>query len=387
MDDIPSAPDYEPTESVPIVTTQMRELLNIVDEGCIHDVGLCLQDRATKSPDMICMKNLVADEKGAITLPHSAPRQLHRAVILHTVAMQTRLLGNDYRHLKLDIYHNNGPGTYVATIAVADRAGKRLTDTELQKLIPLIERCLVVNAAVRAPSGSRYPQTKEAQELATFAVNIDNIYGKAGYPSTIFIDRIRTIKKVEALVASLNQPQQTAADDMPVASPPCFAGCSPKSIKKRGRYHKPKPGTWVSERANHAWWLVLICMCHMGLEPDVIVVLYIRTWKEGQLPSSETMGTMMTESWVEARGYNIWNPRSTKDLSNSNWGPDMEGDMVWRPYLIDQMEESKRIMQQLDQFAEKVQLYSREGARILDEVEINKKIIDEGIEKLRRRVA
>ncbi|RYP75543.1 hypothetical protein DL770_007396 [Monosporascus sp. CRB-9-2] len=346
MVDIPEGPDYEPTDAIPVVTPQMKMLLRRVDRGCLFDLGMAMRQVALANRDMSCIKHVAKDEETwleATILLHGAPKKLHRAVILHTVAMQSRLPPGDPRRIASDIYHGDGPGTYVATITVSRRNGMWLTGKELQRLVDLVERYLDAARSSERLDDGVAPTTQRTKDLVRFARDIDGIYGRAQYPRTAMIRRPRTRAKIESLVAGLKNLGRAAKDDVPIASPPCYVGCSRQATRAHAENHKPDAG-WHSKRGNQAWWLVMSCMKFMGLDPDVVVVPYLRTWAPGQLPASETMGTIIADSFIERSGYNIWTPGSALDLPDRDWGRDREAALEWRPWLIDQMEESAAMM-------------------------------------------
>ncbi|RYP49987.1 hypothetical protein DL768_004422 [Monosporascus sp. mg162] len=342
MVDIPEGPDCEPTDTVPVVTPQMKMLLKRVDQGCLFDLGLAMRRVALANRDMSCIKHVAKDEEtwfGSMILLHGAPKELHRAVILHTVAMQSRLPPGDPRRIASDIYHDDGLGAYVATIAVSRRNGMWLTGKELRRLVDLLQQYLDAASSSERLDDGVAPTTQRTKELARFAKEIDGIYGRAQYPRTTMIWRPRTRAKVESLVADLKDLVRAAKDNVPIASPPCYVGCSRQATRAGADKHKPDAG-WHLKKGNRAWWLVMSCMKFMGLDPDVVVVPYLRTWAPGQLPASETMGTILADSFVERRGYNVWMPGSALDLPDRAWRRDQEAALEWRPWLIDQMEES-----------------------------------------------
>lgn len=76
----------------------------------------------------------------------------------------------------------------------------------------------------------------------------------------------------------------------------------------------------------------------MKLEPNVIVVPYLRTWAQGQLPASDVVGTILANSMIETCGYNIWPPGRTPDLKNRSWKKDKLAAIDQRSWLIDQLE-------------------------------------------------
>ncbi|RYO86224.1 hypothetical protein DL766_004349 [Monosporascus sp. MC13-8B] len=342
MVNIPEGPDYEPTDAVPVVTPQMKMLLRRLDRGCLYDLALGMKEIAEANRDMSCIRHVAKDEDTWLdaTRPlHGAPKKLHRAVILHTVAMQSRLPPGDPGRIALDIYHGDGPGTYVPTITVSRRNGMWLTGMELRELVDLVERYLAAERSGGRLSDGAVPTMQRAKQLARFAAEIDSVYGRAQYPWTAMIRRPRTRGKVESLVAGLKDLGRAAKDDIPIASPPCYVGCSRQATRARADNHKPHAG-WHPKKGNQAWWLVMSCMKFMGLDPDVIVVPYLRTWEPGQLPASETMGMILADSFVERHGYNIWVPGSVLDLRDRDWERDQRAALEGRPWLIDQMEES-----------------------------------------------
>ncbi|RYP20865.1 hypothetical protein DL767_009371 [Monosporascus sp. MG133] len=346
MVDIPEGPDYEPTDAVPVVTPQMRLLLRGLDKGSLFDVALAIRKTAEANRDVGCMKHIAKDEKTwfeATFLLHSVPKTLHRAVILRTVTMQSRLPPGDLRRIALDIYHGDGPGTHVAAIAVSRRNGMWLTGKELEWLIDMVEQYLAAARSSERLDDGVAPTTQRTKDLARFARDIDGIYGRAQYPRTTMIRRPRARAKVESLVAGLKDLGRAAKDDVPIASPPCYVGYSRQATRAHADKHKPDAG-WHSKKANQAWWLVMSCMKFMGLDPDVVVVPYLRTWAPGQLPASEAMGAILADSFIERRGYNVWMPGSALDMPGRAWGRDQEAALEWRPWLIDQMEESAAMM-------------------------------------------
>ncbi len=259
---IPEAPDYEPTDSVPIVTPLMKELLETLDKGTVFDLGMKLRCVVRADRDMPCAKHINKDTQtwyDATVLLHSAPKMLHKAVILNTVGIQSDLPPGDPRHIASDIYHTDGPGPYVATIAVKGRNGAWLTGKELVRLIDLIELYLEAERSGRRIPDGHQPQPGRAKELAGLAARIDEAYSQSHFPQTAFIRRLQTRKKIRSLVTGLNELRNRAKDDVPIVSPGCYVGCSRTKIKVHAENHKPYTG-WKTGKGNQAWWLVLSCM-------------------------------------------------------------------------------------------------------------------------------
>ncbi|KAI1083909.1 hypothetical protein F5B20DRAFT_357654 [Whalleya microplaca] len=353
----PQAPDYEPTVDVPLVTAEMRAMLKILYEGNMYDLGLHVLDRAEdryrrsttgELRELASMKQLVEDNAAAKTwveIIHSMPKELVRAIVLKTTAAQAGLDKHDAAYLRRDIYHRDGPGTYVAVIAVINRKGRWLTGTELRRLIERLERYLEAEQSYRAlPRGANgavtEPTTQEAIELGEYVARIDGHYAKARYPKPMFIENDEQKRvKVERLIAALRRFLCGARDDVPLAQAPDYVGCSRTLVADSTENHMTRTG-WHADKRNHTYWLVLSCMKDMGLVPEVVTTRAAMTWMEGQLHLSETLVTMLAGSLVEQLGYNITQPGSTRDAKGQDWRQRVLAVTHYRWYLQNNVEQS-----------------------------------------------
>lgn len=152
---LPVTPLFEPTSDVPIVTDTMKHLLEHLDEDmCLADMMDFLEFIAKgkkddaeekKSQEKSSMTRILKETEMAMQLLHSIPKHLIRAAILGITGLMGQVPSTVEGHLARDIYAFDGPGTYIATIAVGGRHGKFLTGKELDELIGLLRDYLQVS--------------------------------------------------------------------------------------------------------------------------------------------------------------------------------------------------------------------------------------------------
>ncbi|KAI0011712.1 hypothetical protein F4779DRAFT_615328 [Xylariaceae sp. FL0662B] len=352
----PQGPDYEPTADVPLVTAEMRAMLKRLDRGNLLDVGMHIMDKAKdrynrsetgELRELESMTQLIEDDETtetSIEIIHSMPKELIRAIVLKTTASQAGLDKSDTQHLRRDLYHRDGPGSYVVVIAVNNRRGRWLNGAELRNLISRIEMYLEAEESYRAlPKAANgavaKPTSQQTKVLAEFAARIDGHYAKARYPKPVYIDNNEQRAKVERLLEVLRQFLRCARDDVYMVQAPEYVGCSKTSTAERTENHMPRKG-WTPEKRNHTYWLVLSCMRDMGLVPEVVTTRAVMTWAYGQLHLSEILVTMMAGSLVEQLGYNITQPGSTRDSMGQDWRQRVLAVTDYRRHLQDNLRNS-----------------------------------------------
>ncbi|KAI0168520.1 hypothetical protein BJ166DRAFT_624187 [Pestalotiopsis sp. NC0098] len=327
--DLPTSPLFEPTAHVPIVTPTMKRFLGQLETGCLVDIILRIETIAEgkkgdaedkKNEEGASMRRLLKEIHTAMDLIHSIPKHLIKAAILGITAPLTKSPSTTEGHLDKDTYIIDGPGTYIATIAINGREGKFLDGIELEKLVSLLQDYIEAEKIINDPNMAAH----QRPDLATLVYEIDSAYYNNAVPndSPIYITSLKHRRKVEAMIGTLQEMREHAEPGVYVCQAPQYVGCTTTTITGGTKVYFPS-SKWDPVKGNYVYWLVLSCLHHMGLRPDVVVTRFIRTWADGQLKCSETLGTMLAGSLVEERGYNVKQPGTTGDNPDYDWSRDV----------------------------------------------------------------
>ncbi|KAK7960689.1 hypothetical protein PG988_011903 [Apiospora saccharicola] len=347
----PSAPEYLPTRDVPIVTEDMRLYLKILDEGNLSDLTFALDDISKSREKMAegirkherrCLQKLHAGHNmNRVVMPliHSMPRHLIRAIVLGVTGPMRRADKGQSGLIHLNTYANDGPGCYVATMAVAGRGGRWLTGRELSELARLLEKYLDAEESYRLLQRGAKATTKQVA-LGKFAKKVDRVYSSNPKPMmTLYVPKEKNRGKIEGLIRTLRSLAEGAHPKRAVSQAPAYVGCTKKTIEGRTRTYFPSSG--YPGRGNYGWWLVMSCMELMELPPDIIITPAVRIWEPGQLQSAEILVTLLAESLVEDRGYNIAAPGTATESMNHNYQRDALAATHYRRWLFDNLEDSR----------------------------------------------
>ncbi|RYP86955.1 hypothetical protein DL769_000635 [Monosporascus sp. CRB-8-3] len=360
---IPSGPGFEPTANAPIVTRDMKEMLEAVDEGCLLDLFIIIIERAQANnaegvhPDM---RNLIRDvdsRRKVVELVHSIPRRLIKGMVLGITALQHNLPGDHPLHVAERVYNHDGPGVYVASIAVAGRSGRGWTGAELGRIIRSIEKYVEAWTSLERLAGSK-PTTPVDKELANFAAQVDaqlRVGSATRTKKVMYISGGIQKDKVEAVLGTLKHMRAGLADDVESAQLLSYYGCSSTSAHKRPEAHTPAKG-WYQGKGNHPYWLLMSVMKRIGIEPEVKPKTVIRTWEFGQLRLAETVGTMLGlgGSLVEDWGLNVQSPGGKPDNPDHDFTMDELAATVWNPWLRSQLEETATLVKRRLELNEKL---------------------------------
>ncbi|KAI0864516.1 hypothetical protein F4860DRAFT_529130 [Xylaria cubensis] len=343
---IPEGPEYQPTRDVPIVTPVMKALLAAVDHGTTMDLSnIVMKVAEIEHRSGRRSKHMEAFLKASevcYTLISSMPRNVIKAVVLGVVATASDCLCPPHHplHIKMDTYACDGPGTYVANIAVRGRHGRGYTRHELQKIIETMKSYVMASSELSNNGQS----ITEPVELAEIAYAIDNVYGTATRGKLAFIQNDNQRRNIEALIATLVLLANGAGSRTGIAQLPAYYGCSSNSVVARGLFHRPKQH-WKQGVGNYTHWLLMSIMKMQGLEPDVRVTPVIRTWFDGALSASEIIGTIlgMGGSHVTQKGLNVMWPGSQDDDATRDFDKDRAATFQSRSYLKENKAESDKV--------------------------------------------
>ncbi|RYP23437.1 hypothetical protein DL765_001142 [Monosporascus sp. GIB2] len=351
--DIPSGPGFEPTANVPIVTRKMKEMLVAVDQSCLMDLFIIVIEKAQANnaervhPDM---RNLIEDEDSqhmAMELVHSIPKRLIKGMVLGITALQHNLPGDHPLHVAERIYNHDGPGVYVASIAVAGRSGRGWTGAELGRIINGIEKYVEAWTSLER-LGDSNPTTPGDKELANFAAQVDaqlRVGSARRTKKVMYISGAVQKGKVQAVLGTLKHMRAGLADDVESAQLLSYYGCSSLSAYTGPEAHTPAKG-WYQGKGNQPYWLLMSVMKRIGIEPEVKPKTVIRTWEFGHLRLAETVGTMLGlgGSLVEDWGLNAQRPGGKPDDPNHDFTMDELAAKVWNPWFLSQMEETAALV-------------------------------------------
>ncbi|RYP77419.1 hypothetical protein DL771_001214 [Monosporascus sp. 5C6A] len=347
--DLPSGPGFEPTANVPIVTREMRDMLEVGDRSYLRNLFIILIERAQANnaervhPDM---RNLIKDDDSKykiVELVHSIPKRLIKGMVLGITALQHNLPGDHPLHVAERVYSLDGPGVYVASIAVAGRSGMGWTGAELGRIISDVEKYVEAWSSLDR-LGDANPTTSVDKELADFAAQVDVQLKASSATSTtrvMYISGGVQKDKVEAMLGTLKHMRAGLADDVESAQLLSYYGCSSTSAHTRSEVHTPAKG-WHQGKGNQPYWLLMSVMKRIGIEPEVKPKTVIPTWEFGHLRLAEAVGTMLGlgGSLVEEWGLNIQRPGGKPDNPDHDFTTDELAAKVWNPWFLSQMDET-----------------------------------------------
>ncbi|OTB09771.1 hypothetical protein K445DRAFT_28281 [Daldinia sp. EC12] len=271
-------------------------------------------------------------------LLHTIPRELLRSLILGTVAFdQLKPTGKPVH------YAADGPGAYVAAMAIEGRNGKWLSRDEIRELI------------------HKLLNDPEHAELDAFTRDIDTQYGgrDSEKPNGMrFISDNDAATKVELFVKSLEKrcdPSLPGTDQVYQISSPLYVGCS-KNMKDRAVEYQPNTGLKMADKL---WGLVCCTLAYMGKHPTIVVVPVIRTWRRPDLPLAEILTTMLGSALATQDGFNAQIPGATIDRSMPSILTTAEQYVLaLEPHLKDNLDASSREMEKRRRYLENMELVS-----------------------------
>ncbi|KAI0019959.1 hypothetical protein F4780DRAFT_744760 [Xylariomycetidae sp. FL0641] len=352
---LPGPPHYEPTDDVPIVTEEMAQLLQRLDHDTLVDVSMYILSiakglvREANLPK--CFRDLVQDEEARspnwMLLVHSMPKERIRSTILGVSASLGRLPERHPQYLERDVYRLDGPGTYVVNVAVSGRQGRGMTGRELMTLTANLAKYITAyDLTCDLHDHGMRQLTADEDSLMSLAEEVDRAYTAPVRGRTAMLNSVGQRAKVRSMLKRLREMQQRAKPDVPMAQLIGYYGCSRESTEERSHHHQPRKG-WDPNKSNYAYWLFMSLMSYQGLDPEAVVTPVIRTWAPGQLPLSETIGTLMGMggSLVEGWGFNVGYPGGTKDKPHKVFTQEELGAKHHRPYLRENLAASIATLQ------------------------------------------
>ncbi|KAI0862260.1 hypothetical protein F4860DRAFT_122029 [Xylaria cubensis] len=277
------------------------------------------------------------------------PKPLLKAALLGVLAAATdsRYPRHDQLRVSKNVYACDGPGTYAANIAVEGRHGRGCTGNELRLLVGDLKKYLnAYKVWERAKKRGEGIQQGKDSDCCEFALQVDEIYGKAKDGTTQYIQSDAQRGSVEALRSTLADMTTNAGVNEPVAQLLSYYGCSDYSIESSGKNYKP-PLEWSKNKGNYTHWLLMSLMKNRGLDPDVRVTPVIRIWEQCQLSASEIIGTAlgMGGSRVKQQGLNVVPPgRHHGSNKNRDYQVDRKAAIHYRRHLMENLEETKQVL-------------------------------------------
>ncbi|KAI0169913.1 hypothetical protein GGR52DRAFT_573962 [Hypoxylon sp. FL1284] len=305
---IPSYPGYEPTEDVPWLDEDQRHMFRLLDREPI--ISLCEYIQKTAS-------DCQGTEFGRDMLHALA------GLVLGTLGWQARLPSSHPLSLPQPIYNSDGPGTYVATIAIEGRGGKGLSADEYTTIADKIQACVEAHDEMISINCSRY--TPAMTQKLEDARRIDRIYP----PSVPRNDDIPSL------------PRKAKNIHAPLAQSISYVGSAVRSIESQSIKREPQHRF---EFDDCTWWMTMSCIRDMNLVPDVVVVPAVRIWSPEHLKTSEVLMNIVGRTAVERWGLNCKMPGwaiARSELPDRNWDGDRMDAWTHRSYLVDQLTESR----------------------------------------------
>ncbi|KAI1478609.1 hypothetical protein F4774DRAFT_426348 [Daldinia eschscholtzii] len=271
-------------------------------------------------------------------LLHTIPRELLKSLILGTVAFdQLKPTGKPVH------YAADGPGAYVAAMAIEGRNGMWLNRDEIRELIHKLLKYITAYRAWKDHLGT--PSDPEHAELDAFTRDIDTQYGgrDSEKPNGMrFISDDDAATKVELL------------REIPREAMRSFT-----SRYGSGLPNLITPPSTGLKMADKLWGLVCCTLAYMGKHPTIVVVPVIRTWRRPDLPLAEILTTMLGSALVTQDGFNAQIPGATIDRSMPSILTAAEQYVLaLEPHLKDNLDASSREMEKRRRYLENMELVS-----------------------------
>ncbi|RYP43912.1 hypothetical protein DL768_009571 [Monosporascus sp. mg162] len=368
---------FAATADVPVMDMEMRQKLRMIKDVPLYGLDMRLIGAARRrsaqggGPNNSASLALLLSAPGmamAGVLLHSMPKVLIEGIVRRTLGVQLYLPPTHEMALPNPIYADDGPGTYVAVMAICGRMGRFLTKGELGSLCDKIKRYIEAFETWQdCPDPAR--MTPGQRALLQFARDVDRTYYPAaagGEP--VFLSPGR-LPKVRCLLAMFEAWRAAATGSKPIAQAPQYVGCAARSIAARSRSHAPP---LTHPESNYTWWLTMSCLRHMRLAPDVLLIPATRNWEPQQLPIGEILVTCLADARVEdGGGFNAGQPGGTTDKiakDPRDWARDRESAMERRSYLTDNLRESDESMQRRADVLESIPALSRDLYGLLGDI-------------------
>ncbi|KAI1468286.1 uncharacterized protein F4812DRAFT_361139 [Daldinia caldariorum] len=295
------------------------------------------------------------NKRAMCILLHSILKDLLRSVILGTVAFDMISPTRKPAH-----YAADGPGAYVAAMAIDGRDGKWLNRDEIRDLIKTLNMYVKAYEAWKIHKGK--PDNAEARDLDKFAREIDTQYGSryAEQPDEMrFVNHDDATAKTQFFMNSLIQrcdPSLPGPDQIYQIASPLYVGCS-ESMNVSITKYQPSTGLRL---VNKPWGLVCCALKYMGKHPTVVVTPVIRTWQRTDLPLAEILVTMLGSSLVTQDGFNGHGPGTTNDTSTQSVLSEAERYVLaLEPHLKNNIEASLREMAERKTYFERMEVVAR----------------------------
>ncbi|KAI4869743.1 hypothetical protein F4820DRAFT_405859 [Hypoxylon rubiginosum] len=397
IEEIPCYPDFAPTDDVPWIEEDQRQMLRLVEREPVVSLSIFLhemaEDRIRPRPggqgswDSHTMRKLVIEKSMADLLLHSVPKILLGGLIMGISGWQARLPAAHPLALPHPIYKSDGPGTYIVSMGVQGRNGRGPSD----KMDAYLDAYEVLENSVpehRTPAECKLVQ--DAQRIDLFyAEKFEN----NGKPAFLEKDAETRTRKMRCLINMFRGFRTKAPNpDKPLLQTPSYVGCATESICGQSSGHLPSN---EFQGSDYAWWLTMSCLRDMGLAPDVQVLHAVRTWEPEHLPISEILMTVLGRTEVENWGFNCRAPGSTKHnpAEPHDWDEDVMDVWIHRDYLQDQLRESQegldraiRAMTEIPKLESEVQSLQWETMALLGQEAANAPTTFEEEEEVRNEI-
>ncbi|KAI0415220.1 hypothetical protein F5X98DRAFT_347314 [Xylaria grammica] len=322
---LPEYPDFLPTVHVPVVSDDQRELLRVLHAlpimFAVNTLNMRLaasQDPVRKADDAVTWltsmaAKLLANNGMMELLMHSISVAHIRAIVMGTIGWQiSPERAGTSEALAPSPYHQNGPGTYIATISIQGCQGKGLSGNEYKHLADKVALYLMAYEASQLPEEQRTQTMTDALEWAYF---VDSYYAQrqAKLGTSAFLESADSYNKVALLERNFRSFHACTIPldpDAHLVQGMSYVGCAARDMTERSSFHLQSS---QYEGSYYTWWLTMSCTRDMGLQPVVRIIHAIRTWEPKQLPISEVLVTVLARSLVEDCGFNAWPPGDVTD--------------------------------------------------------------------------
>ncbi|RYP73031.1 hypothetical protein DL771_003899 [Monosporascus sp. 5C6A] len=349
---------FAATADVPVMDMEMRQKLRMIKDVPLYGLNMRLISAAKRRSaqgggpsSSASLAHLLSASGTAMAgmLLHSMPKVLIEGIVRRTLGVQLYLPPAHEMALPNPVYPDDGPGTYVAVMAVSGRLGRFLTRDELGSLCDRITRYIEAFEAWQdCPDPAR--MTVPQRELLLFAKNVDRTYWPAAAGKEPLFLTPGRLPKVRCLLAMFQTWRAAASGSKPISQAPQYVGCAARSIAARSKSHTPP---LANPDANYTWWLTMSRLRHMRLVPDVLLIAATRNWEPQQLPIGEILPGGTTDKIAKE-------PR--------DWPQDREAVLERCSYLRDNLRESNESMEHRAEVLDSIPALSRDLYDLMGEI-------------------
>jgi len=319
-------PTLQATETMPLVTEEMKEIFEAFQDDTMVD-SLILRQRLAEMLEALTNEVDTSQTVKMLKSPREVeiiasrvicalPRQLMISIVKHTLAYDVTIRP-DEGDLRPHTYDSKYKGVYAGAIAIEGRGGAFLRPSEIRALcgrmttyVDAAERYWKRESWLGHDDDRDFVKGVDAKFHLSFLPRGESPrWAKTGDPGSLTTLRafINALGKYAAASATLGP------GDQPIRQCPIMAGCTSRTIAEACRaYEGPSLGATTA-----TWGLTMCSISCMGLVPRPILVPVVVTVESDELPCAEGLVMTFAQSLVTQQGFNTVEGGGQQDISGS----------------------------------------------------------------------